>query len=189
MARERRQGQVRLGEAMGRMMRRIDKDGHLDEARAVEEWRRVAGEQIAAHTFGMSLRKGELVVSVDSPGWAAELSAMSEDLRSRINYALGKETVRRMRFTVGRRVREERALTIAREETARRYGGSRVQPVALTAGERQAVERSVAGIADEGLRDAALKATIADLEWKKGHERRNSAQTGAGEPRDADLTP
>jgi hypothetical protein len=188
MAGKRRQGQVRLGDAMTRMMHRMDKDGHLDESRAVEEWRQVAGEQIAAHTFGMSLRKGELIVTVDSPGWAAELSAISEDLRGRINQALGKEAVRRMRFTVGRRVKEEQNLTAAREETARRYGGRRVQPVALTVAERRAVETSVARIADPGLRDAALKATIADLEWKKGHERRNSAQTGAGEPRDIDLT-
>ena len=58
-------------------------------------------------------------------------------------------------------------------------GGEWVEPRPLTGDETRAVERSVAGIEDEGLREAALRATIRDLEWKKGLEVLNAAE---GEP-------
>ncbi len=181
--------QVRLGNAMRTLLRRMDKTGRLGEARAVEEWHRVAGPQIGGHTFGAALRSGELLVSVDSAGWATELAAMSETLRGRINEAIGKETVRSIRFTVGRRVQEERERESIERTSARRYGGERVEPVALTAKERETVERSVSVIEEESLRTAALRATVADLEWKKGLEQRNAAQGRADAFREADSGP
>jgi predicted nucleic acid-binding Zn ribbon protein len=48
-------------------------------------WSTVAGESVCSHTTGAHLRRGELVVYVDSPVWATELSALSEPYRVAIN--------------------------------------------------------------------------------------------------------
>jgi hypothetical protein len=150
------------------MVSRLDRGGKLDEARAFEVWEKIAGHEIGRHTYGTRLADGEFTVSVDSPAWAAELSAMAEQLRVRLNEEAGQNLVKTLRFTVSRRVHEEAERRESQRQASRRYGGVKVTPAPLSRTEREAVERSVAGIPDESLRAAALKATLADLEWKKG---------------------
>ena len=156
------------------MVSRLDRAGKLDEARAFEVWEQIAGHEIGRHTYGSRLVDGELTISVDSPAWAAELSAMAEQLRVRLNEEAGQNLVKTLRFTVSRRVHEEAERRESQKQAARRYGGVKVTPAPLSRIEREAVERSVATIADESLREAALKATMAALEWKKGLEKRGA---------------
>ncbi len=66
----------------------------------------------------------------------------------------------------------------ARElETEEFYKEDDVEPVPLTDRERAQVEASVGAIPDEELREAVLRATVKDLEWKKGIAERNSRET------------
>ncbi len=96
---------------------------------------------------------------------------MAEELKERINTAVGQDLVGSIRFTVSRDVRSNREESVNLQEIQRGYGGEKVTPEPLTPEERAAIERSVAVISNEGLRDAARRATIRDLEWKKGQER------------------
>lgn len=175
---------ITVGDALRSYVKRLDVSGKLREAAVIDAWPTVVGDRIGAHTRLAGLRSGELFVGVDSPVWANELSAMSESLRVSLNQELGEELVRAVRFTVSREVEQE--LTIAQQEADadRRYGGDRIEPIQLTPEEKRAIENSVMEIADEGLREAALKATIRDLEWKKGLEASNVAQGQAGGSRD-----
>ncbi len=173
----------RLGDVLGSFVKKTDKSGRLKEARVFEVWQEIVGAQIAAHTHSMRLVDGELQVAVDSATWATELTAMSEDLRRRVNSSIGENLLRKMRFTVSQAVEMERAEEEREQQTARGYGGRSVEPTSLTAEELEAVRRSVSVIHDPDLRDAALRATVADLEWKKGQEAANVAQGGSGGPR------
>ena len=56
-------------------------DGGTAAARVAELWAEVAGQAVLAHTAAR-LRGGELVVSVDLPIWATELSALSASTSS-----------------------------------------------------------------------------------------------------------
>jgi hypothetical protein len=115
------------------------------------------------------MRGDEMVVEVDSPIWAAELSAMSEMLRQRVNEALGKDEVRTIRFTVSRGVsRDRRASEREAGEAADRH--RLVEPVPLTKGELAEVRKSVSAIENEALREAAFRATVKHLEWSRGIE-------------------
>lgn len=167
---------VRLGDAMRRYVTRLDKGNKLAEAVVAEHWTSVAGPHIAEHTDVRGLRGGELLVAVDSSSWATELSAMSEELKHRVNEQIGKDLVTSIRFTVSQRVEHRAEESRARRDTGRRYGGVRVEPKPLSAEERVAVERSVEAIHDPELRKAALSATLRDLEWKKALEDANSPQ-------------
>lgn len=161
---------------MRRYVARIDKGNKLAEAVVAEHWTSVAGPHIAEHTDVRGLRSGELLVAVDSPSWATELSAMAEELRRRVNQEIGKDLVTAIRFTVSQRVEHRAEESRARKASGRRYGGLRVEPKPLSEAERAAVERSVESIRDPGLREAALSATLRDLEWKKGLEDMNAPQ-------------
>lgn len=170
MSRRGRGKQTELGAALGKLARTLDAKsaGAFTSARVAAVWEGVVGPQIAAHTAEPFLRDYELVVAVDSPVWASELSAMSEELRKRLNAALGKESVRRVRFTVSPEVSRTRKRENAEDAVARHYEPDTTVSVALSAEELEAVRTSAASIADPALREAAIRATVKHLEWSKG---------------------
>ncbi|MDO8987107.1 MAG: DUF721 domain-containing protein [Coriobacteriia bacterium] len=165
---------------MNRLMKKLDRDGRGTTSKVIELWDTIVGPEIARHTNVEGIRLGELQVAVDSPVWANELQAMAGQLRVRLQEQLGEGSIKGLRFTVKQtvsRIHREEALA---EEAERRYGGDRVEPEALSPDELEAVERSVKSIDNEPLRDAARRATIRDLEWKKGQEHANRSQRASG---------
>ena len=181
----RREKQTPLADALAAYVRRLDRGGgHLAAARATEAWPEAAGPDIARHTAGVFLREGELVVYVDSPVWATELTALGEQLRTRLNETLGEELVRAIRFTASRKVQEQRERDAADRDSEEFYAEDKVEPVPLSATEIEQVRQSAAVIRDKGLREAAVRATVKDLEWKRGLERAKKRAGEAGtEPR------
>ena len=67
-------------------------------ARVQEAWKDVAGESIAREAEPVSERLGTVTFACRSSVWAGELSLMSEDLKARLNAALGGESVRDLNF-------------------------------------------------------------------------------------------
>jgi len=169
----RRGKSVDLSSSLDRLMRRLDRKsgGGLQQTRAAQAWYSIVGDSVSSHTTGAHLRDGEMVIYVDSPVWATELSALSEEYRTRINAELGQDSVRAMRFVVSRKVGEQRRIERVEGEIASFYSQDKVESVRLTEAELAQVEASAAQIEDEGLRRAVIAATVADLEWKKGLEK------------------
>jgi hypothetical protein len=131
-------------------------------------WGRVADGVVSAHTTGAHLREGELVVYVDGNSWATHFSAMSEQYRKALNDLLGEELVKSIRFTVSRKVGEQHRLQRHEDETKEFYSADEAEAIPLTEVELAQVMASVAEIPNEELREAVLRATVKDLEWKKG---------------------
>jgi predicted nucleic acid-binding Zn ribbon protein len=102
--------QARLGDEIERLVTRLDRKGGgaLKGVRVAAAWKKVAGRMVETHSTGAHLRDATLVVYVDSPIWATELSAMAEHYREAVNTELGEELVRSVRFTVSRKVEEGR---------------------------------------------------------------------------------
>lgn len=61
------------------------------------DWAQIVGPQLAAHTQPESFDDGELVVSADSPAWAAQVRLLAPQLLDRLAAELGAETVRRVK--------------------------------------------------------------------------------------------
>jgi hypothetical protein len=140
--------------------------------------------------MGIALRQGLMSVHVDSHVWATELTLLSEELKDRLNAALGEGAVREMRFTVSRKVNDARAVASEEECTRRRYGGERVRPAELTTSEIEAIRKQARTIESPDLRDAAVRAQIRDLEVKKARDAQNAAHEtdkGATEPKKPDI--
>lgn len=175
----RRGSQTRLSSALDGVIRRLDRKnaGAYTGARVLLAWERISGEGIARHTTGAHLRDGILVVYVDNHVWATEYSAMAEQFRAAVNTDLGEELVRGVRFVVSRKVVEEQHIRGAEREVERSYQEDDVPAVSLSEAELAQVRSSVAAIPDLELREAVLRATVKDLEWKKGLSAKKAAQT------------
>jgi hypothetical protein len=173
---KRRGKSTELDAALEGLLGKLDRknSGAWTAARVAVLWEDVAGPIVGAHTTGVHLRDGVLVVYVDSHARANDMVALSERYRTEMNSGLGKDLISRVSFTVSRKVSEERRLREVEQETEDFYNEDDVEPVALTATERAQVEASVSVIEDDGLRDAVLRATVKDLEWKKGIALRNT---------------
>lgn len=176
----RRRKTTTFGEISEEFIARVDPLGKRHESRAVALWSQVAGEEIVKHTRGMAIREGELVVYVDSPGWASELTMMSEHLRARINSAAGEDLVKSIRFNVSRRVDLDRKQEVIVEAEQRFYAIDETPSVALSEEELDQARYVADVIDDPELRERALRVMIKDLERKKGVRAAKRAHGGTG---------
>jgi hypothetical protein len=167
-----------LSPALNSILRRLDRGsgGAYAAARVLAAWGHVADGVISAHTTGAYVREGVLIVYVDGNSWATHFTAMSEQYRIALNEELGQDLISAVRFIVSRKVADEHKLRQSESETEDFYRADTVEPVALTPVELDQIRASVAEIPDEKLREAVLRATVKDLEWKKGLELENGPQ-------------
>lgn len=158
-----------FNDAAERVLGRIDAGGKRYSARVVGVWSEVVGPDIARHTRGFAFRDDkELVIFVDTPTWANELSLMSGDLVARINARVGEGSVSSLRFTVSKRVATERAWSAAIEHGEAAYEPDQVQPRELSETEQDQAAHVAAVITDPELREIALRVMMKDLALKKG---------------------
>jgi predicted nucleic acid-binding Zn ribbon protein len=65
-------------------------------------WPEAAGRQFAPHSEPVSERNGVVTVACSQSVWANELNLMSELVLTRLNAALGRPAVQRLRVTATR---------------------------------------------------------------------------------------
>jgi hypothetical protein len=158
-----------------------------ERADMIRLWRIVAGPEVYSHARGFALRDGEMVVFVDSSTWATELAAMSEHYLAAMQTGVGRGSVTSLRFTVSKRVSVDKV----NDEEDEREGAREplATPRAASEQERQQILAMAAGVHDLELREAAVAAAIAQLEWRKGIEARNAAERAVQRARDTRSRP
>lgn len=98
-----RRGPRPLGDALGRLQASLAPATLLAEVQRV--WPAVVGEAIAREAAPVSERGGTVTVSCKAAVWAQELDLMAPLVVGRINAAIGREAVRRLRCVTGGRGR------------------------------------------------------------------------------------
>jgi len=179
---------LRVGDLAEGVLGKADPAGKRFGARVVAAWNAVCGDVVANHTRGVAFRDGELIVSVDSPAWASELSVMADSFRSALATHLGQDLVRSIRFTVSRHVQAEKARESAERDVEEFYKPDEVTRISLSEVERNQAAYVSRAVPDERLREIALRVMIKDLEWKKAVRARSSAQAPSGDAAGPDLT-
>ena len=61
-------------------------------------WPKTVGKKIAENTTAQDVEHGVLIVRVASPIWAQELQFQKKEVLFKINSALGKNTIKDIRF-------------------------------------------------------------------------------------------
>lgn len=90
---------MRLGNLVPAVLAGWEKQIDSPMQRLRQLWEATVGPQVALHARPLALRNGILLVSVDSPVWAAELQQFHrERILGACNSALGGDGIRALRF-------------------------------------------------------------------------------------------
>ena len=84
----------RVGEVLRAVLQRLPEAQRLADHALWAHWDAVVGPTVARHARPARLRRGVLVVAVDSPAWMQELQFLKHELRDRLNARLGRPVVR-----------------------------------------------------------------------------------------------
>ena len=92
---------VSLRDALGGALDGAGLETASDAWRIADVWCAVVGEGIAARATPARLTRGELLVAVPEAVWRQELSLLTPDIKTKLNQALGREVVIRIRLVGG----------------------------------------------------------------------------------------
>ena len=84
----------RVGDVLRAALARVPEAQRIADHALWAHWDAVVGPTLALHARPARLRRGMLVVAVDSPEWMQELQFLKHELRDRLNARLGRPVVR-----------------------------------------------------------------------------------------------
>ncbi|MBM4159689.1 MAG: DUF721 domain-containing protein [Ignavibacteria bacterium] len=87
-----------IGEAVEELVEKLGIKKKLQEYEAVVRWEEIVGGQIARVTTATRITKGTLFVRVKSSAWRNELTMRKDEIKERLNNALGGEIVTDIKF-------------------------------------------------------------------------------------------
>lgn len=88
-----RSNEQSLKQAVDRMVDAFGMRQKMDELDITSSWDNVVGAMVARHTVSVRLRRGKLVVRVDSAPLRQELGFMRDALKEILNKRAGKQVV------------------------------------------------------------------------------------------------
>ena len=94
MSRDRRALPSRLGDVLRAALDRLPNATRLEDYALWSHWDAVVGPTLARHARPERLRRGVLVVAVESPEWMQELQFLKHQLREKLNARAGRDVVR-----------------------------------------------------------------------------------------------
>lgn len=88
-----------FGSALQKLMKNVGGSADLTKATLFANWATMVGPAIADHCRPTSFVDGELTLQCESTAWASQLRLMAPQLLKKLNEALGKGAVRRIKAT------------------------------------------------------------------------------------------
>lgn len=74
----------------------------IGERRAIDRaWKETIDSTFRKHARPVHLRKGVLLINVDSPGWLYEISLNKERMLNKLTAKLGEATLKEIRLRIG----------------------------------------------------------------------------------------
>ncbi|HNU70924.1 MAG TPA: DUF721 domain-containing protein, partial [Thermodesulfobacteriota bacterium] len=95
------------------ILRQQNLDSKVHLYHSLEGWETMVGSRIARHCQPKNFREGILSVVVDSPAWMQQLRYLEEDIRKKVNEAIGSATVTKIHFQIGELVQSDKGLEAA----------------------------------------------------------------------------
>lgn len=120
------------------------------EYKVLDLWESVVGETIIKHASVGEMHRGVLFVHVDHPVWIQHLSFAAQDIKKRLNQAIGEKVVKEIRFKAGNRCNKQKTKQDMCKKEPKKYD--------LSAAELGKIETMV-----EEIKDPELRKTVASL--------------------------
>ena len=90
----------RIKSVVEEVMGKLTEKGGVEQIR--EFWQDLFGEDTAKHSVPVSIRKGKLLVLVDSSAWLQHLTIKKRDILEKLNQAPLSKPVKEIRFRQGK---------------------------------------------------------------------------------------
>ena len=154
-------------------------------ARIKKAWNKTVDDRISKHVVALfvvpNTAESEVIVYVDSPIWAAELSMQEDLIKLKLNMDLQKEQIEKIKFIVSKEqyINKEKKRTTYDELREEEESYKKVEPAHLDDDELLSIQEAVAHIEDDQMRMAAYAAAKANLEWQKGLEKQNTTPSSS----------
>ena len=121
-------------------------------------WSDLVGPDVASKCSPVSLRKGVLEVTTDSPGWAAQLRYLAPKVLAAVNDAAGSTIAKRLQISIRSGGRKSQPSAVAGlEETNDRLG----EDATTSPRDVEEASKMVSEIEDPALAEATKKAYLA----------------------------
>lgn len=88
-----------FGTALQKLMKNVGSSAELTKATLFANWQSIVGPAIADHCRPNTFVDGELTLQCESTAWASQLRLMAPQLLKKLNDAVGRGTVRRIKAT------------------------------------------------------------------------------------------
>ena len=85
---------AKLKDLLGPVGRKLRLEDPVAAGALWRRWPQIVGDDIARNAEPTSLKEGVLRIRTSSPTWATEMSYLANDIKERVNKALGKPLVR-----------------------------------------------------------------------------------------------
>lgn len=90
-----------IGKVLAEVIANLGLTKKLREQRAVVDWADAVGEKVAQHSRAIRVDRGRLLVEVDSPVWAQELTLMKRRILREVNARAGDGVIDNIHFVLG----------------------------------------------------------------------------------------
>lgn len=93
---------VEIKNIIEKVLRHIGGEERVKESKILNSWNNIVGKTISAHTRPEKIRKGKLIVIVDSPVWKNDLERYSkQSILNNIREKIGQRIVKDINFRIG----------------------------------------------------------------------------------------
>jgi hypothetical protein len=133
----------KLSATIDKILKARGMQSRLPEYRISSQWAGTVGSAIARHAQPRTLRRGKLLLIVDSPAWLQQLSLMKPEIIGKLNSRLGAETIRDITLKLGE-LASSPMQSPEREDP----------PAVITQAEREMIDQSVHDVGDDELKEA-----------------------------------
>lgn len=90
-----------IGDIVKNVFANLENKKTLSKEDVEEHWKAIAGEDALRHSRPAALRKGVLVLCVDSPTWMHNLTLRKRKLLKELKRTFGKDRISEIQFKIG----------------------------------------------------------------------------------------
>ena len=130
----------------------------MEECKVMDIWDAVVGDKIALRTSPSAIKGGVLKVTVSDHAWLQELQFLKEEIRERLNEALGKESIKNLYFKIGQVQEKEVEAPSVTEQ---------LKKIKLTDKEKGVIAAVIHDIENNEVKEAIKKVLVKEAKRKK----------------------
>ena len=90
-----------IGDVLKETLKKLMSPARPSEEGVLLLWEAAAGCGAAKHSKPITIKKSELVVSVDSSSWLYEMTLRKKDILKNLEWKFGKKNIKNIRFRIG----------------------------------------------------------------------------------------